>query len=144
MRTYKGEPRIVAASAQAIFNKLTNPATLQDRIRQQREQLPEHLQEEVNKVVFVDNGISIDTPIGNVNLVLDQDRCREGECVAYRTENSPLPISMVVNLQPDEEGNTRTESQIEADLPFFLHKFADGQLEAAAERFAELVARIPY
>jgi hypothetical protein len=51
---------------------------------------------------------------------------------------------MVINLQSQDDGTTMSTAELQLQLPFFLRKMVEGQLQEGAERFGELLSRIPF
>jgi hypothetical protein len=79
-----------------------------------------------------------------VALSLDRENSIEDERVVYTASSSPIPINMVINLQSQDDGTTMSTAELQLQLPFFLRKMVEGQLQEGAERFGELLSRIPF
>ena len=82
--------------------------------------------------------------MGEVSLSLDHENSIEGQRVVYTASQSPVPINMVVNLEAQDDGTTMSTAELQLNLPFFLRKMVEGQLQEGANRFGELLARIPF
>ena len=68
----------------------------------------------------------------------------EGKRVVYTASQSPVPINMVINLEPQPDDTTMSVAELQLQLPFFMRKMVEGQLQEGANRFGDLLARIPF
>ena len=82
--------------------------------------------------------------MGEVTLALDHEQSVDGQRVVYTASQSPVPINMVVNLDAQPDGTTMSTAELQLQLPFFLRKMVEGQLQQGANQFGELLARIPF
>ena len=82
--------------------------------------------------------------MGEVTLALDHENSIEGQRVVYKASQSPVPISMVVNLEQRPDNMTESTAELQLNLPSFMLKMVEGQLREGANRFGELLARIPF
>ena len=82
--------------------------------------------------------------MGEVSLSLDHENSIEGERIVYKASESPVPINMVINLQRQEDATTMSTAELQLNLPFFMRKMVEKPLQEGAERFGELLARIPF
>ena len=64
--------------------------------------------------------------------------------MVYTASQSPVPINMVINLEPRADGTTMSVAELQLQLPFFMRKMVEGQLQEGANRFGELLSRIPF
>ena len=98
----------------------------------------------LDTVKFNENSIAIESPMGEVTLSLDPEQSIDGQRVVYTASMSPVPINMVINLDSQQDGSTMSTAELQLQLPFFLRKMVEGQLQEGANRFGELLARIPF
>ena len=68
----------------------------------------------------------------------------DGQRVVYTASQSPIPINMVINLEAQPDDTTMSTAELQLNLPFFMRKMVEGQLQEGAERFGQLLARIPF
>ena len=82
--------------------------------------------------------------MGEVTLAMDHDNSIEGQRIVYTASSSPVPINMVINLEPQPDDTTMSTAELQLQLPFFMRKLVEAQLQEGANRFGELLARIPF
>lgn len=144
MESFKSTPHLIACDAATIYSKLTNPSLIQQQIEAHADRIDEQARQHLDTVKFSEDSISIQSPMGEVSLSLDHENSIEGERVVYTASSSPVPINMVVNLEKQPDETTMSTAELQLNLPFFLRKMVEGQLQEGAERFGELLARIPF
>lgn len=144
MESFKSTPHSIACDAATIYSKLTNPSLIQQQIEANADRIDEQARPHLDTVKFTEDSISIQSPMGEVALSLDRENSIEDERVVYTASSSPVPINMVINLQSQDDGTTMSTAELQLQLPFFLRKMVEGQLQEGAERFGELLSRIPF
>lgn len=144
MESFKSTPHSIACDAATIYSKLTNPSLIQQQIEANADRIDEQARQHLDTVKFTEDSISIQSPMGEVALSLDRENSIEDERVVYTASSSPVPINMVINLQSQDDGTTMSTAELQLQLPFFLRKIVEGQLQEGAERFGELLSRIPF
>lgn len=144
MESFKSTPHSIACDAATIYSKLTNPSLIQQQIEANADRIDEQARQHLDTVKFTEDSISIQSPMGEVALSLDRENSIEDERVVYTASLSPVPINMVINLQSQDDGTTMSTAELQLQLPFFLRKMVEGQLQEGAERFGELLSRIPF
>lgn len=144
MESFKSAPRRIACDAATIYSKLTNPSLVKAQIEAHADQIDDEARRHLDTVKFNENSIAIESPMGEVTLSLDPEQSIDGQRVVYTASMSPVPINMVINLDSQQDGSTMSTAELQLQLPFFLRKMVEGQLQEGANRFGELLARIPF
>jgi hypothetical protein len=144
MESFKGAPHAIACDAVTIYSKLTNPSLIQQLIEANADMIQGEARQHLDTVKFTQDSISIQSPMGEVTLALDHDNSQEGRRVVYTASQSPVPINMVINLEPQPDNTTMSIAELQLNLPFFLRKMVEGQLQEGANRFGELLSHIPF
>jgi hypothetical protein len=144
MESFKSSPRVIACDATTIYSKLTNPSLIKQQIETHADHIDAEARQHLDTVTFGEDSIAIQSPMGEVTLALDHNASIEGQRVVYTALQSPVPINMVINLEPQDDASTMSTAELQLNLPFFLRKMVEGQLKEGAERFGELLARIPF
>lgn len=144
MESFKSTPHVINCDAATIYSKLTNPSLIKNQIDAHADQIDGEARQHLDTVHFSEDSIAIQSPMGEVKLSLDQENSIEGERVVYTASSSPVPINMVINLEPQDDETTMSTAELQLELPFFLRKMVEGQLKEGANRFGELLARIPF
>ncbi len=144
MESFKSSPHAIACSAATIYSKLTNPSLIKNLIDEHADKIEGEARQHLDTVKFSEGSISIQSPMGEVSLALDREQSIEGQRVVYTASQSPVPINMVINLEPQPDDTTMSTAELQLQLPFFLRKMVEGQLQEGANRFGDLLARIPF
>lgn len=144
MESFKSNPHAIACDAATIYSKLINPSLIKSQIDAHADQINEEARQHLDAVRFEENSIAIKSPMGEVVLALDQENSIEGQRVVYTASQSPVPVNMVINLEPQPDDTTMSTAELQLSLPFFVRKMVEGQLQEGADRFGELLARIPF
>lgn len=144
MESFKSNPRAIACSAATIYSKLTNPSLIKSLIDTHADKIEGEARQHLDTVKFSEDAISIQSPMGEVSLCLDREQSIDGQRIVYTATQSPVPINMVINLEPQPDGTTMSTAELQLKLPFFLRKMVEGQLQEGANRFGELLTHIPF
>lgn len=144
MESFKGNPQSIACDAATIYSKLTNPSLIKQQIEINADKIDDQARQHLDAVKFGEDSISIQSPMGEVTLALDHEGSIPGEKVVYTASQSPIPINMVINLEAQPDETTMSTAELQLNLPFFMRKMVEGQLQEGANRFGELLARIPF
>ena len=144
MESFKSAPHAIACSAATIYSKLTNPSLIKQLIDEHADSIQGEARQHLDTVKFSDDAITIQSPMGEVTLALDHENSIDGERIIYTASQSPVPVNMVINLEPQPDGTTISTAELQLQLPFFLRKMVEGQLQEGADRFGDLLARIPF
>ena len=144
MESFKSDPHAIHCDADTIYSKLTNPSLIQRQIEAHADKMDEAARQHFDTVKFTEDSIAIQSPMGEVTLALDHENSIPGQRVVYTASQSPVPINMVVNLEPQPDATTMSTAELQLQLPFFMRKMVEGQLREGANRFGELLARIPF
>lgn len=144
MESFIGAPHAIACDAVTIYSKLTNPSLIQQLIEANADKIQGEARQHLDAVKFTLDSIAIQSPMGEVTLALNRETSEEGRRVVYTASQSPVPINMVINLEPQADNTTMSTAELQLNLPFFLRKMVEGQLQEGANRFGELLAHIPF
>lgn len=144
MESFKSNPQMIACDVATIYSKLTNPSLIKNQIEAHADRIDPEARQHLDTVKFSEDSIAIQSPMGEVTLALDHENSIEGQRVVYKASQSPVPISMVVNLEQRPDNMTESTAELQLNLPSFMLKMVEGQLREGANRFGELLARIPF
>lgn len=144
MESFKSNPHAIACDAATVYTKLTNPSLIKDLIEAHADRIDDTARQHLDTVKFTEDAIAIQSPMGEVVLALDHENSVEGQRVVYTASQSPVPINMVINLEAQPDATTMSTAELQLQLPFFLRKMVEGQLQEGANRFGELLSLIPF
>ena len=152
MAKYESQIKQVPFSQSAVYAKLadlTNLAVIKDRFDDPavQEKLPADKIEEVRKAVqqmeFTADTVSVPAgPIGSVAVEIVE---REPEkCVKFSSTNSPVSFKLWIQMLPTSDTTSKMKVTIDADLNFFMKQMVGPHLEKGVDKFAAMLAMIPY
>ena len=144
MESFKSNPHAIACDAATVYTKLTNPSLIKNLIDEHADKIEGEARQHLDTVKFTEDAIAIQSPMGEVVLALDHENSVEGQRVVYTASQSPVPINMVINLEAQPDATTMSTAELQLQLPFFLRKMVEGQLQEGANRFGELLSLIPF
>ena len=160
MTKYESTVKKIYAPVGNVFAKLSdlnNLSTIQERlsdpafeqvVRQQAgdkvndEQLA-RLREIVQKLQFDRDSVTTDAgPVGTLSLRIVERE--DPKLVKFATENSPVAANLWIQLLPASDTQCAMKVTLGADLNFFLKQMLKGKLQDGVERFADMLAMLPY
>ena len=152
MAKYESQIKQVPFSQSAVYAKLsdlTNLAVIKERIDDPNVQakIPadkiEEVRNAVNQMEFTTDTVS--APAGPIGTIAVQIVDREPEkCVKFTSTNSPISFKLWVQMLPTGDTTSKLKVTIDADLNFFMKQVVGSHLEKGVDKFADMLAMIPY
>ncbi|MDE5550607.1 MAG: SRPBCC family protein [Bacteroidaceae bacterium] len=152
MAKYESQIKQVPYSQSAVYAKLadlTNLAVIKERLDDPnvQAQIPADKREEVrnavNQMEFTADTVSV--PAGPIGTIAVQIVDREPEkCVKFTSTNSPVGFKLWVQMLPMGDTGCKIKVTIDADLNFFMKQMVGSHLEKGVDKFADMLAMIPY
>lgn len=152
MAKYESQIKQVPFSQSAVYAKLsdlTNLAVIKERIDDPNVQakIPadkiEEVRNAVNQMEFTTDTVS--APAGPIDNIAVQIVDREPEkCVKFTSTNSPVSFKLWVQMLPTGDTTSKLKVTIDADLNFFMKQMVGSHLEKGVDKFADMLAMIPY
>ena len=152
MAKYESQIKAVPFSQSAVYAKLadlTNLSVIKERFDDPavQEKIPADKINEVRSAVqqmeFTTDTVSVPAgPIGTLSLQL-VDREPE-KCVTFSSTNSPVGFKLWIQMLPTGETSSKMKVTIDADLNFFMKQMVGPHLEKGVDKFADMLAMIPY
>ena len=142
MDSYKSDKVVIEHNIDVIYNKLSNPHGFKEQLEQNADRIPDEARQQLDKVKFEDDGISIESPMGAMKLSVTESV--PPGLVKYVAQSSPVPFGLTISLQAVDENQTQAVAEINIDLPFMLKMAVGGQLKDGAQKLAQVIAQLPY
>ncbi len=152
MAKYESQIKQVPYSQSAVYAKLadlTNLAVIKERFNDPNVQakIPadkvEEVRNAVNQMEFTADTVS--APAGPIGTIAVQIVDREPEkCVKFTSTNSPVGFKLWVQVLPTSDTTSKIKVTIDADLNFFMKQMVGSHLEKGVDKFADMLAMIPY
>ena len=134
MARYNSKPVVVEKSAETLFDHISNIGSYQQRL----EALPEEERAKLGDVKFTDDSIIINAaPVGEMRFDV-VERTRPSRVVLSAAQ-SPVPLTMAVELSPVGESSTAVSSVREGEIPMMIKPLVGGKMQEAADKFGELI-----
>lgn len=158
MAKYESNVKQVNAPQSAVYSKLSdlnNLATIKERIGDpdiqermaQSGQVPadklEMIREKIEQMEFTQDSVSINAaPLGKIAIDIVE---REPEkCIKFQSAQSPIGFKIWIQILPTSETTSKIRVTIDADVNIFMKAMVDKPLKEGVEKFAEMLAMIPY
>lgn len=139
MSDYTSSIKTIAAPRTNVYNRLANLgglASVQDR-------LPEEAREKIS-IEPIDNDSCAFVIPGAGRLVLRVVEREPEETIKLATEQSPIDLTLWIQLLEPTYGDTRLRLTLRADLNFFMRKMIGGKLQEGIDKLADMLTMIPY
>ncbi|MBD5185851.1 MAG: hypothetical protein HDS92_04485 [Bacteroidales bacterium] len=136
MATFTGKPVEIQRPQNEVYQKLANLGDYQTYM----DQLPEEIRAKIGDVRFTPDAILITAaPVGEITLAVT-DR-RESQGMTFTAANSPVPMTVDINLTPAGESPDATilAPSITVEVPAMLRPLVAPKMEEAANRLGEML-----
>ena len=153
MAKYQSEVKIINASQYQVWNRISDLSqfqTMKDNMSdEQKAMIKAKLAEQGGgKFTLSDFSFTRDTALFKVNGMQIGigiiDREEPMKCVKYAADQSPVEITLWIQLLPNAPYETRCRVTIDIDIPFYLKPMIGKKLDGVADQLADMLTRIPY
>ncbi len=160
MTKYESSVKHIAAPVERVYGKLsdlTNLETLRTAASNpaQREMImqqlggrvtPEQMEQiaqQVENMQLTTDTLTTDLPmVGNVTLRVVEREC--SKLVKFEVEGAPMQANLWVQLLPEGEGRCAMKLTLGAELNFLMKQMVGSKLKDGVEKFADMLASVPY
>lgn len=137
MTTYSSKPALIAMSAEAVYDRISNIESFESRINE----LPEDVRAKMGDVRFTHDSIIINSaPVGEMTLNVSERV--PGKRIAFSVANAPVPLMMAINMEEKDPESTEVVTAIDVDMPAMLRPIVGPKLQQAAEKFGDMIKNI--
>lgn len=104
------------------------------------QELPDEKREQIGNVEFTKDTIKINTPqVGAVTLRATE---RTPERVVLEAEGSPVPMKLMVNMDPVDATSTSVSGMIDVEIPMMLKPLIGPAMQKAVDQFGKMFASL--
>ncbi len=136
MATYTSKPAVVGRPADAIAANFADFRALEERLGQ----MPAEERQKVGDVKFEQDAIVITTPqVGAITLRAVERTPRK---VVMKAENSPVPMSITVDIEPLDADSCEVTGKMDVEIPAMLRPLVGPALQKAVDQFGNLFASL--
>ncbi len=134
MATYKSKQVTISHPIEEVYERISNIGAYQQKL----DSLPAEVEDKLGDVRFEPDAIVITAaPVGEIRFAV-KERIKPSS-VKLSAEQSPVPLTLSVNLTPDSDSSTNAVSQIDVEIPAMLKPMVGGKMQEAADKFGELI-----
>lgn len=144
MAVYKSSEVTIAASAQVVFDKLSNLNNLKELITKiPQDQIPEDKRKAFEDITITEDSISFPAgPVGALTFKVTQKT--PPTLIKLEGIGSPVPLNLALHLIEENENSSRGYVEIDIEIPALLKPMIGGQIQKMADQFAEMLRAIPF
>lgn len=139
METYESNVVHVQASAQQIFDKLSNLENLQPLLNN----LPPEATEKVKDIAVTADScrFTIDN-FGQMGFKIIENE--PYKTIKFSGDDTPVEVFMWIQLVEKEAYDTKMKVTLKADIPFMLKMMVGSKLKDGVNQIATILSKIPY
>lgn len=136
MTKFESEVKVIPASQQAVYEKLSDLNNLENV----KDRLPA---DKVKNLSFDAESITVEVaPIGKITLqIVEKEPCKS---IKFATTTSPLPFNLWIQLVPVTDAECKMKLTIGMELNPFMKTMVQKPLQEGLDKMAETLAMINY
>lgn len=143
----KGKEVELQASAQAVFDRFSQPGNLHEFLDNiPEDKVPADKLEQLRAIRVTDDSITLPGgPAGSVKLV--KDYCEAPEYISYRAADVPVDIKLILEIKPVTEQTCRVNASIKLEVPMMMKpmlSMVKPQLQQLVDGLADMLEKIPF
>lgn len=144
MPAYKSTGRRINASAQAVFDKLSNLEGLKDVLAKVPESaIPQDKKELFDNVKVTSDSISFPAgPVGEITLKIAERLAPT--LIRLAGVGTPVPLGMSLEIAPLTDTSCEAAVVINLDIPKMMAPMIGGTIQKMADQFADVLERLNY
>lgn len=144
MTTIKSDRTPIAASAEKVYDKLSNLDNLKPLLeRVPKDQIPEDKREMFEKLVITSDSIKIPAgPVGEITLMITD--LMPYSLIQLTGEGSPIPLTMQMEINSTGHDSCEVQVGVGIEVPAMLRPMISGPLKKIVDQFAQVLRAIPF
>lgn len=156
MAKYESGVKQIPYSQSVVYGKLSDLSNLESlKEKMGTTDIPDNIKEQANeeqinkakevleKMEFTSDTISIDVaPIGK--LMIEIIERQPEKLIKMTSTQSPVPLTLWIQLVPTGDESCKMRLTLETELNMFLKMMIGSKLKDGIDKFADMLARIPY
>lgn len=153
MSKYQSDVKIIHASQYQVWNRISDLGQFQvmkdNMPAEQKAMIKAKIAEQGDgKFTLSDFSFTRDTALFKVNGMQIGigivDREEPMKCVKFAADQSPVEMTLWIQLLPNAPYETRCRVTVDVDIPFFLKPIVGKKLDGIADQLADMLTKIPY
>ena len=144
MATYKSDEVPLKASAQSVFDRLSDFESLKGLLSNvPADQIPADKREMFDSIKLTKDSIELPGgPVGSIRLKVVEKTAPT--CIRLKGEGTPVPLSLQLDIHPVDEASCRAMAKVDLEIPAMLRPMISGPMQKMTEQFAQVLRSIPF
>ncbi len=144
MARYKSDEVPLKASAENVFNRLSNLEALKGLLEQvPADQLPANKKEIFDNIHLTGDSIEIPGgPVGAIKLRVVERNAPSR--ITLKGEGTPVPLQLQLDIHPVDDASCRAQAKVDIEIPMMLKPMISGPMQKMTEQFASVLRSIPF
>ncbi len=144
MATYKSDEVTLKASAESVFDRLSNFESLKNLLAQVPEdQIPADKKEMFDSIRLTNDTIELPGgPVGAIRLKV-VERTSPSR-ITLKGEGTPVPLQLQLDIHPVDDTACRAQAKIDLEIPAMLRPMISGPMQKMTEQFGSVLRSIPF
>lgn len=144
MAIYKSGNVTLNASADAVYNKLSNLENLKEMLgKVPADKIPDDKRQMFENIRITPDTIEVPGgPMGN--LIFRVVERKSPSLIKLQGEGIPIQMSLALNVAPLTETSSSANVDIDINIPAMLKPMIGGQVQKIADQFGDVLGAIPF
>ncbi len=144
MATYKSEEVTLKASAENVFDRLSNFESLKNLLAQvPAYQIPADKKEMFDSIHLSNDTIELPGgPVGSIKLRVTERTAPTR--ITLKGEGTPVPLQLQLDIHPVDDAACRAQAKVDIEIPAMLRPMISGPMQKMTEQFASVLRSIPF
>lgn len=144
MATYKSDEVPLKASAENVFERLSNFESLKNLLAQvPADQIPADKKEMFDSIRLSSDSIELPGgPVGSIRLKVVERNAPTR--ITLRGEGTPVPLQLQLDIHPIDESACHAQAKIDLEIPAMLRPMISGPMQKMTEQLASVLRAIPF
>lgn len=144
MSIYSSKNITLNASAESVFDKLSNLENLQGLLNQvPADRIPEDKRQMFENIKITPDTIEVPGgPMGSLTFRVTERNAPS--LIKLEGEGIPIQMALVLNVKPVSAFSSSANVDIDINLPAMLKPMIGGQIQKIADQFGDVLGAIPF
>ena len=144
MTTYSSDKVKLPASADAVYNKLTNLENLRDLLAKvPADRIPEDKRQMFDNIKITSDTIEVPGgPMGSLTFRVVERV--DPKLIRLKGEGIPMAMELAMHIEPETADSSTAKVDLDIDIPALLKPMVGGQIQKIAKQFGDVLGAIPF
>lgn len=144
MTTYSSKEVILPASAEVVFDKLSNLENLRSLLdKVPADKVPEDKRQMFENINITSDSIEVPGgPMGNLKFRVTEKTAPS--FIKLTGEGMPIEMNIAMTVKPVSDTSSLAKVDFNIDIPALLKPMVGGQIQKMADQFGNVLGAIPF